>query len=61
MKNKITKLFKGLSYEWELVGNRLVFEGEVWIGEINEILDKEGFKYKWCYENSKATYYISKE
>ena len=59
MKNKITKLLNELTYKWYWDSkNKIVFEGEVWIGEINKKLEQEGVKYSWGYEDGKATYYI---
>ena len=37
MKEKITKLLNELTYKWYWeTKNKIVFEGEVWIGEINQ-------------------------
>lgn len=59
MKEKITKLLNELTYKWYWDSkNKIVFEGEVWIGEINEKLEQKGVKYKWGYEDGKTTYYI---
>lgn len=60
MKETITKLLNKLTYKWYWDGkNKIVFEGEVWINQINETLTQEGIKYKWGYEKGKATYYIN--
>lgn len=60
MKENITNLLNQLSYEWEWkTKNKIVFKGEVWIGEINKALDKEKIKYTWSYEKGEATYYIN--
>ena len=59
MKEKITKLLNELTYKWYWDSkNKIVFEGEVWIGEINKKLEQEGVEYNWGYEDGKATYYI---
>jgi hypothetical protein len=62
MPSKISKILTELPYEWyQELPNKIIFEGEVWIQEINDKLNENNIKYKWCYEKGKATYYLIKE
>jgi len=62
MPNKISKILNELTYSWYWDGpNKIIFEDEVWIQEINKVLEQEGLQYKWGYERGKATYYITQE
>jgi len=59
MKEKITKILNKLTYKWYWESNnKIIFEGEVWTGEVNKNLEQEGIQYKWCYEKGKVVYYI---
>ena len=61
MSNKISSILNELTYEWYWdEPNKIIFEGEVWIGLINDKLRENNIEYRWCYEKGKATYYIDK-
>jgi len=57
--SKISSILNELTYVWEWeTDSKIVFDGEVWIGEINNKLRENNIVFKWCYERGKATYYI---
>jgi hypothetical protein len=59
---KISKIFNDLSYEFiKYSNNKFILLGQVWIQEINQEMDKQGIKYRWCYEKGNPTYYITQE
>lgn len=62
MPNKISLILNELPYSWYWESNnKIIFDGEVWIQEVNNKLDEINIQYKWTYERGKPTYYITQE
>ena len=61
MPDEISLILTELPYEWHIEQpNKIIFEGEVWIQEINNKLEQNNIEYRWCYEKGKPTYYLNK-